>query len=111
MAHTLHKLDLALLKAVTRVLTGRVRGLMRLAFLATKNVEMIAAGRQPSKRTDQGLDRTDRSPSFGPRKKKLWASDSPRRLDHFRTSWPSELFGTERGGGQNLVHRLRGEIL
>jgi hypothetical protein len=57
--------DLRHLKAVARVLTGRapsiaevaeregidagyVRRLMRLAFLAPKNVEMIAAGRQPS---------------------------------------------------------------
>jgi hypothetical protein len=27
---------------------------------------------------------------------KLWASDSPRRLDHFRASRPSELFGSIR---------------
>ena len=80
MAHTLHKLDLRHLKAVARVLTGRapsiaevaereesdagsVRGSMRLAFLAPKNVEMIAAaGRQPSKRTEASTERIDLPP-------------------------------------------------
>jgi hypothetical protein len=71
MAHT-PQADLRHLKAVARVLTGRapliaevaeregidagyVRGLMRLAFLAPKVVEMIAAGRQPSELTAEAL--------------------------------------------------------
>jgi site-specific DNA recombinase len=68
--------DLRHLKAVARVLTGRapsiaevaeregidagyVRRLMRLAFLAPKVVETIAAGRQPSKRTAESTERID----------------------------------------------------
>ena len=77
MAHTLHKLDLAVLKAVAQAHQwsdelGRaraigevaeregigaryVRRLMRLAFLAPKIVEMIAAGRRPSELTAEAL--------------------------------------------------------
>jgi hypothetical protein len=64
--------DLRRLKAVARVLIGRapsiaevaeregidagyVRRLMRLLFLAPKNVEMIEAGRQPSELTADAL--------------------------------------------------------
>jgi hypothetical protein len=51
---------------------------MRLAFLAPKVVEMIAAGRRPSELTAEALAERIDPPSFGPRKKKLWASDTPR---------------------------------
>jgi site-specific DNA recombinase len=87
--------DLALLKAIARalhwsdeLLSGRapsiakvaeregvsaryVRRLMRLAFLAPKIVEMIAAGRQPPELTPRPWLNGSISPSFGPRKKKL----------------------------------------
>jgi hypothetical protein len=44
---------------------------MRLAFLAPKIVEMIAAGRQPPELTAEALAERIDLPSFGPRKKKL----------------------------------------